>query len=103
MDTVVSDKLKAKDGGGEGIVKLGPEKYMCPVSEENADIEAAPAEKAPVKLVKDPGMPSKEEYDEHMATHAPFRSWCPLCTAGKQSAAHTAHAAKTRHSSGDTN
>ena len=27
--------------------------------------------------------PSKEEVDEHMLTHLPFRSWCPHCVRGR--------------------
>ena len=30
--------------------------------------------------------PSKEEYDEHMRTHVPFRSWCEFCVKGKAKA-----------------
>ena len=26
-----------------------------------------------VKAVRDPGLPSKEEYERHMVTHTPFR------------------------------
>ena len=28
--------------------------------------------------------PSREEYDEHMRTHMPFRKWCPHCVKGKR-------------------
>ena len=27
--------------------------------------------------------PSRQEVEEHMATHIPFRSWCAHCVAGK--------------------
>ena len=30
-----------------------------------------------------PELPSKEEMDEHMLTHTPFRSWCKHCVQGK--------------------
>ena len=30
--------------------------------------------------------PSKEEYEEHMRTHIPYRSWCPFCVKGKMKA-----------------
>ena len=30
-----------------------------------------------------PYAPGAEERDAHNATHCPFRSWCPLCVAGK--------------------
>ena len=33
--------------------------------------------------------PSKEEWDNHMRTHLPFRRWCPYCVRGKcKSGAH---------------
>ena len=30
-----------------------------------------------------PREPTKQEIDDHDATHLPFRSWCPMCVAGK--------------------
>ena len=30
--------------------------------------------------------PSKEEYDERMRTHVPFRNWCEFCVKGKAKA-----------------
>ena len=30
-----------------------------------------------------PDVVSKKEYDEHMLTHLPYRSWCSHCVAGK--------------------
>ena len=27
--------------------------------------------------------PSREEYEEHMRTHVPFRNWCKFCVRGK--------------------
>ena len=35
------------------------------------------------KGTRAPIKPSKEEVDEHMLTHLPFRSWCPHCVRGK--------------------
>ena len=34
-------------------------------------------------MIKAECTPSKQEIEEHMATHMPFRSWCPFCVAGK--------------------
>ena len=28
-------------------------------------------------------MPTREEIEKHMTTHAQFRSWCPHCVAGQ--------------------
>ena len=34
--------------------------------------------------------PSRQEWDDHMRTHIPFRKWCPYCVEGKcVSWAHT--------------
>ena len=30
-----------------------------------------------------PNQPSKEEVEQHMVTHLPFRDWCPHCVRGK--------------------
>ena len=37
----------------------------------------------PVQLRKSPLTPSSAEWDQHQATHCPFRSWCPSCVAGR--------------------
>ena len=34
-------------------------------------------------IVKESVKPTKTEVDEHMVTHVPFRSWCPICVKGK--------------------
>ena len=38
--------------------------------------------RAPV-LRKGPVMPSKQEMEEHMATHIPYRDWCEHCVRGR--------------------
>ena len=45
--------------------------------------EEEPEEARKARGVKAPAKPSKEEVDEHMLTHLPFRSWCPHCVRGK--------------------
>ena len=34
-------------------------------------------------IIKESMKPTKAEADEHMVTHVPFRSWCPICVKGK--------------------
>ena len=46
---------------------------------EEGGAESEPEEARRVKTAKAPAKPSKEEVDEHMVTHLPFRSWCPHC------------------------
>ena len=37
--------------------------------------------------------PTKQEWDDHMRTHFPFRKWCPFCVKGKcRSGAHSRRA-----------
>ena len=55
-------------GNGNGNEEEG-------ATEEGAESE--PEEARRVKTAKLPAKPSKEEVDEHMVTHLPFRSWCP--------------------------
>ena len=69
---------------------------MCEMDEEGLDQEGAARRseeeenegeatqegvRAKIKIVSD--KPSKREVEEHMATHIPFRSWCPHCVRGK--------------------
>ena len=52
------------------------------VEDERAD-ESQGEEAAEAKVIKAECTPSKQEIEKHMATHMPFRSWCPFCVAGK--------------------
>ena len=36
-----------------------------------------------MKAAKSPALPSKEEWDDHMATHPQYRGWCPFCVSGR--------------------
>ena len=40
-------------------------------------------EAAPRKTLRDPGEPSKQEWEEHRVDHIPYRSWCPYCVRGR--------------------
>ena len=57
------------------------------IEADEDDAEGEEAGKAP-KLVKDPGLPSRKEVEEHEATHAQFRSWCRFCVRGRGLAWH---------------
>ena len=52
------------------------------VVDSDADSERED-EGRPIKGQKAIYMPSKEEWDNHMRTHIPFRKWCPFCVRGK--------------------
>ena len=46
------------------------------------------------KVCTDPGKPTKDEIEQHEATHAQYRSWCPHCVRGRgQSSPHKSTAA----------
>ena len=49
------------------------------------------------KMAKAPAKPSKEEVEEHMVTHLPFRSWCPHCVRGKSKGKPHGKANKGNH------
>ena len=34
-------------------------------------------------ILRKPEDPTKEEWDQHMMTHVPFRNWCPHCVRGR--------------------
>ena len=46
---------------------------------EREEEDENPEEATRPKLTKVPRQPTQEEVDEHMATHLPFRDWCPHC------------------------
>ena len=62
----------------EGTQEQGGER-----EEAAQEQEGEPEEARKAKGTKVPIKPSKEEVDEHMLTHLPFRSWCPHCIRGK--------------------
>ena len=52
------------------------------VLEDLVDMDE-PAEKR--RVLKDPGEPTMQEYNDHRVDHLPFRSWCPHCVRGRAS------------------
>ena len=48
-------------------------------AEDKSEEEAEDAEGRRPKMMHDPKKPKPEEVEEHMATHLPYRSWCPHC------------------------
>ena len=73
-----------------GFYGAGMLRHLDPVSpEEASNGEEESYDKENVNRVNIPQEPTKKEYEEHMATHWPYRSWCPHCIRGKSS--RTAH------------
>ena len=52
--------------------------------EEEQDEEEGGEEAILCKPCRDPGAPTQAEIDAHEATHLPYRSWCPVCVAGRR-------------------
>ena len=46
-------------------------------------IEEVSEEGVKAGIVRKPDEPTAEEWEEHMATHIPFRNWCPFCVKGQ--------------------
>ena len=53
--------------------------------EGDSDVEELAVEEAKVaKVARDPSAPTRQEVEAHEATHLPYRSWCPICVAGRR-------------------
>ena len=51
---------------------------------EVEDIVDVGEEEAPRRRVlRDPGEPTMQEWEEHRVDHIPYRSWCPYCVRGR--------------------
>ena len=51
---------------------------------DGGDIDPGGEERAPgIKFVPEVYQPTKEELEEHNATHAQYRAWCPHCVRGR--------------------
>ena len=53
-----------------------PDGYVLANEEEDEDESMEESRRG--NGTRDVVMPSKEEYEEHMQTHIPFRKWCPF-------------------------
>ena len=53
---------------------------------EDDDEDEEMEEARKIKRKKEIKLPTKEEYEEHMQFHIPYRSWCPFCAQGKMAA-----------------
>ena len=80
-DETFRNMLKPFDPTQEGedrCVEDQQETDIVPGEDQAAEEEATqPKTRAP------PVKPSREEVEQHMTTHLPFRSWCPHCVRGK--------------------
>ena len=75
------DGLFAEDGDDD------EELHQPQGNDENGLVDSKPIEGEecqPQRVLKDPGMPSQKDIDEHEAGgHANYRSWCEACVEGR--------------------
>lgn len=51
---------------------------------EDAEVVAdEAAEAVAVRVSRKPYTPTQQEVDQHLPLHEPYRSWCPICVAGR--------------------
>ena len=62
------------------IMQCGPCKEVNPLEESDADDANEEGENP--RLLRDPGLPSRKDREEHDVTHIPYRSWCSHCVRG---------------------
>ena len=62
-------------GSKPGIMPVESESGMSEELEHEETVEP--------RQIKRPTQPTRQEYEEHMITHIPFRDWCPHCVRGK--------------------
>jgi hypothetical protein len=78
VDLDANDDVEADLQGLEGTDDV-------PNLEGDSDIEELAVEEAKVaKVARDPAAPTRQEVEQHEATHLPYRSWCPVCIAGRR-------------------
>ena len=53
------------------------------VEESEEEEKQEEQESSSVKALRNPEDPTKEEWEQHMMTHVPFRNWCPHCVRGR--------------------
>ena len=73
------DSAPMEGDGGNAASQEGERAGAPDPDEEPLDDEEG---RAPV-LRRSPASPSRQEVEEHMATHIPFREWCEHCVRGR--------------------
>ena len=70
-----STASSSKDGGAAGTAVGGNPEGDGGVGLESDEVK--------IRAIPAPCAPSQEEWDQHMLTHIPYRSWCPHCVRGR--------------------
>ena len=73
------DLDRREEGKSEGSKKKSNPNPVKESEKREEDEEEGRAIRGP-KAIYTPG---KEEWDNHMRSHIPFRRWCPFCVKGR--------------------
>ena len=65
------------------IRRFDPEEFSKNEDDHKSTGEESEEEAVRARVIHAPSRPSAAEVEEHMATHVPFRAWCPHCVRGK--------------------
>ena len=79
------DPVSEGDPGASGMDTDAGGTVQSPTTQSNAanvPDNAEQGEEPPVRVKVPPLAPSREEYEKHVVTHYPYRSWCRHCVAG---------------------
>ncbi len=81
-------ELAMQENEGESEWKVGERLEVTPPEPETKERhemehDEGEHEERPEKYVRAPTSPSREEFERHMVTHVPFRSWCVHCVRGR--------------------
>ena len=89
-DVMVGEEGMDLDGGDEKKSTESERKSNPNPEREPVEIEEGEGQEG--RIITGPKAiytPSKEEWDNHMRSHIPFRKWCPFCVKGRsKSGAH---------------
>ena len=63
---------------------VSPQEGTIEVNESPDDSEEETGnQKDKVPKLRKPHQPTREEWEEHMILHLPYRNWCPHCVNGR--------------------
>ena len=89
-------------GGDAGRQSVQPEVDPASIFGDFSDHEEIYAddgpEEAPIKIPREPGDPTPEEFEKHCVTHLPHRPWCEICIRAR--GREEAHRKRTRDEEG---
>ena len=83
-DVMVGEEGMDLDGGEEK--KSTESERKSNPNSEGGPVEIEEGEGEEGRMIRGPKAiytPSKEEWDNHMRSHIPFRRWCPFCVKGR--------------------